>query len=213
MFRWVESRILWGSVLIAGGVLFLLQTLLGFDFGALFWAVLFGIASIGFISVFVNNREHWWALIPGITLGSIGVLILMDAFLPRLGENLGGFIVLGGIGTAFVAVYLANREQWWAIIPAGVMLTLAVVAGWSDIIGGSATGGIFFLGLAATFGLVGLMPTSQGRMNWAFIPAGVLGFLGLVVLAAAEGLLTYALPATLILVGLFFIIRTWVGSK
>ena len=211
MLRWIESRMFWGVILIAGGVLFLLQTLLGFEFGALFWAMLFGLASIGFISAFVTNREHWWALIPGFTLGSIGVIILVDAFFPRFGGNLGGFIVLGGIGAAFVAVYLANREHWWAVIPAGVLLTLAVVAGSSDIIGGSATGGIFFLGLAATFGLVGLLPTSQGRMQWAFIPAGILGFLGLVVLAAAEGLLTYALPAALILAGLFFILRTLVG--
>jgi len=209
MFKWLESRVVWGSLLILAGVVFLLQNLFNFQLGDLFWGLLFALGGLIFISLFVNDRVHWWSLIPGFTLLGISGTILVNSYLPGLQDILGGLFVLGGIGVAFLAVYLADRRNWWAVIPAGVMLTLAVISMLDNVLGGTASGGLFFLGLALTFVIVALLPTPQGRMNWAWYPAGILAIIGFIVSVAAGNLLGYAWPVILILGGLALIYRTF----
>ena len=147
MIRWLESRILWGSLLILGGVLFLLQNLGMFELGDLFWALLLGLAGVFFLSLFLQNRANWWAIIPGFTLLSIGLLIALGRLAPSLAQVWGGSIVLGGIGLSFLVIYLLDRGNWWAIIPGGVMLTLMVIAGLGNAFTGIETGGRVFIGL------------------------------------------------------------------
>jgi hypothetical protein len=60
--------------------------------------------------------------------------------------------LLGGIGLAFWPI--SRRQERWALIPAGVLTTLAVVTFLPDLVGTDSTPGIFFLGLALTFALV-----------------------------------------------------------
>jgi hypothetical protein len=211
MFKWISSRVFWGLLLIAGGVLFLLQTLLDFQFGGLFWALVFGLGGTFFLSWFMQDRQQWWALIPGFTLFSIGLIILLDVILPAASGMLGGFIILGGIGASFLAVYLMRRDFWWALIPAGVLLTLGVVTLLSDLAPGLEVGGVFFLGLAATFALLTLVPTGEGRMKWPWIPAGILGGIGLIVIFAAGNLAGILAPAVLIVAGLFLVARNFLN--
>lgn len=208
MTRWLESRVLWGALLILGGVMFLLQNLGIITFGDLFWAVLLGLAGVFFLSLFLQNRANWWALIPGFTLLSIAILITLSRLAPQLSDVFGGSIVLGGIGTSFLVIYLFDRRNWWAIIPAGVMLTLATITVLGEVATGIEVGGFLFLGLGLTFALVALLPTPQGQMRWAWIPAGILILMGLFIAAAAGELLGYVWPLALILVGGYLILRT-----
>jgi hypothetical protein len=210
MFRWLESRILWGALLIFAGVVFLLQNLGLFEGGDLFWAIVLGLGGLFFLSAFLPNRANWWALIPGFTLLSIALLIVLERFAHSFTQNWGGSIVLGGIAVSFFAVYLANRDNWWAIIPGGVMLTLAFVAGFDSAFGGFGGGGIFFLGMGLTFALLAVLQTPQGQMKWAWIPAGVLLLIGLLIMAASEAWAGLIWPVALILVGIFFVYRTFV---
>jgi hypothetical protein len=64
-----------------------------------------------------------------------------------------------------------------------------------------------FLGFAGTFTLLALIPTTEGRMNWAWIPAGIMGVMGLFFMASAINLMAFIWPLALIIVGLFFILR------
>ena len=207
--KWITSRVFWGLLLIAGGVIFLLENLNILEVGGLFWAVLFAIAGLVFLTVFIGDRQHWWALIPGIILLAIGSLIFLDAVSPQATERLGGVIVLGGIGLAFLIVYLVNRANWWALIPAGVMFTLAAVALLEGTMSDFETGGIFFLGLGLTFLLVALLPTPDGYMRWAFVPAGVLLLIGILMTAALTQVINFVWPLTLILAGLFLVLRAF----
>lgn len=211
MFKWLESRVVWGSLLILAGVVFLLQNLFNFRLGDFFWGLLFALGGLIFISVFINNRAQWWSLIPGFVLLGIAGTILVNSYLPGLQDILGGLFVLGGIGVAFLAVYLADRRNWWAIIPAGVMLTLAVISMLDNVLGGSASGGLLFLGMALTFVVVALVPTPRGRMNWAWYPAGILAVIGFIISVAASNLMGYVWPLILILGGLVLIYRTFVS--
>jgi len=206
MSKWIESRLVWGLLLILAGGLFLLQNLGLFPASGLVWSILLALGGGFFISFFVQSREHWWGLIPGITLLAIALLVFLENFFPRVSDFWGGGIVLGGIGIAFLAVYLTNRANWWALIPMGVMLTLAVVSV-LDQLSGIDTGGIFFLGLGATFTLVALLPVEGMQMRWAWIPAGVLLVIGFFISIQSASLLSFVGPAALILAGLFFIFR------
>ena len=211
MFRWLGSRILWGSLLILAGVMFLLQNLGVFRFGDLFWGVLFILGGGAFLAVILQDQAQWWAIIPGLSLLGIGALIFLTVLAPGLMGVLGGTLVLGSIGLAFLIIYLLDREKWWSLIPAGTMLTLAVVAAISQVVPGMQTGGVFFLGLGLTFALVALLPSAAGRMTWAWIPAGILAVMGLLLMAASGNLIGYMWPLVIIAAGGFLILRTLLG--
>ena len=211
--NWITSRTFWGVLLIIGGIIFLLENLGIVAIGEAFWGILLGVAAIGFLSVYLTNRENWWALIPGMILLSVSALIILNTIFPGGTGELGGVIVLGGIGLAFLLIYLTNRENWWAIIPAGVMLTLSIVVLLGEVITGFEVGGIFFLGLGLTFALVAILPTPHGQMKWAFIPAGVMIVLGLLITAALSPLINYIWPVALILAGLFLVFRAYVWRR
>lgn len=209
-------RVIGSILLIALGVLSLLSNL-GILVGGLdlFWAILFGAGGLLFLYVFLGNREHWWAIIPGFVLLSIGALLALELFFPRGIGDWGGALVMLGIGLAFWAIYLVKREHWWAIIPGSLMLTVALIVGFSPAIenAGLDTGGVFLLGLGLAFGLLAILPSPQGQMKWALIPAAVLLVIGLLITAASAELLQFIGPALLILVGLYLIVRVFKASS
>lgn len=199
-----RSSIILGAILVVIGLIFLAQ-----NFGLLgglenvIWVVLFGVGGLAFLYVFAANREQWWAIIPGFTLLGLAGLIGLGE---RLGA-LGGALFLGSIGLAFWVIYVLRREFWWAVIPAGTLTTLAVVAATAERVDGIAVGGFFFLGLAATFALVYLLPNPEGRMTWALIPAGILGVMGVLMILSLGGIINYVVPLALILAGLVLVTR------
>ncbi len=203
-----KQRILWGLLLIAGGTLFLLQNLELLTIAPLIWPFFFGAAGLAFLIVFLSNlREHWWAAIPGFTLlglmGSTG----LEELAPELTDVWSGAFFLGSIGISFWVIYLVNRDHWWAVIPGGVLLTLAAITPLSTTLPGLESGGVLFMGLGLTFALLSLLPTSEGRMKWPLIPAAVLLVMGLLIIASAEALLSYLWPVALILGGLYLLLR------
>ena len=120
-------------------------------------------------------------------------------------EGLTGAIFLGLLGVAFLLVYAFHRDNWWAVIPGGVLLTLAGVT----LIPGEGVlaGGLFFLGLAVTFGLVYILPKPSGRLTWALYPAGILFLIGVLVVLGASNLINYVWPLVLLIAGGFVIYR------
>jgi len=207
-----ESRVVWGILLIlAGGMLFLQNFGVFDNVLELFWALLFAGGGAIFIFLFLTNREHWWAVIPGFSLLGIGGLIFLDQFLPKVSDAVGGSFFLGAVGLSFWFIFLLKREHWWAIIPGGALFTLAAVAGIDSLWPGVDEGGIFFLGLGLTFGLVSIVPTPQGRMKWALIPAGILFVMGLLISAATLSLMKWVWALGLIVVGVLLILRTLIS--
>lgn len=205
-----DPRLGLGLLLIFGGVLFLLQNfgLIPSNLGWV-WAVLFAIVGAGFLSLFAANRTVWWPLFPGLILLDLAVLILVGELWPDLAERWGGAFFLAGLSLPFWATYLANRSNWWSLIPAGVMATLGAVAAVSPEAEGTQGGGLFFLGLGATFLLVWLAPTPSGRMGWAIWPAGALLVMGLLLAASFATVANLIFPVGLVLAGAFLLFRAF----
>ncbi|MEW5940092.1 MAG: hypothetical protein AB1750_10545 [Chloroflexota bacterium] len=195
----LDPAVIVGLALILLGGLFALQQLdIIEDVGDTFFGAAFLIGGLFFLIAYFTGS--WWGAIPGCTLAGIGALIL----LPDSLEEFGGAVFLGGVALAFWLVYLSARvERWWALIPAGVLTTLAFVSFAPQFVSGEATGGIFFLGLALTFALVAWL----AHMRWAWIPAAVLCALGLVVMLAAGDVGAYLWAAVLIGAGGWLIYR------
>ncbi len=204
------SNLIWGALLILLGIAFLLQNFGFINLSGIwggFWALAFLVAGVAFLIVFLRDNEQWWALIPGFSLLGLGTLVGMGLASGDLASKFGAPLFLGAIGLGFWAVYLVRRENWWAIIPGGVLFSIAAMIGLEPFLGDTAMVGVMFLGMALTFVLVALLPNPHGRMSWAFIPAGVLLILGVFMTASSMKLLAIVGPLALIVGGGFLLFR------
>ena len=202
-----DMRIVLGLVLVGAGALFLLENL-GLFYGgiSLLWIVILGGAGITSLYVYANNRNHWWALIPGSTLLAIALNIGLDLVAPRLASVLGGGIILGGISLSFWLIFLTNRHFWWAVIPAGVLTSLAVVAVLEEFVN---TGGLFLVGLGLTFILIAVLPGYENRLKWAYIPGGILTLIGVLTMPLLGGIFNVLWPLALIGAGGYVIYKNF----
>lgn len=203
----LTSRIFWGLVLVLGGIILLLESMGVLEGSEVFWMVILAIGGILFLVAFISNRGAWWAIIPGVSSLALATGLGLDSFV-NIGGDILGAIVLGGIGLSFVIVYLIERTNWWAIIPGGALITLAIVAGMEGGDSEMVSGAVFFAGLGLTFALVALLPNKVGRMTWAWIPGGILLILAVIIIAGIESMFNYVWPVVVIAMGLFFILRT-----
>jgi hypothetical protein len=159
---------LWGSLLIALGAAFLLgQFVEGFS-GLIVAAFFVGGGAI-FFTIYARNHEHWWALIPGYALLMIGTIIVFaTAGFP--GELIGAFVMFA-IALPFFYVYVKNRENWWALIPAYIMASIGTLVAFGDIFPDFLIAPFVLISIALPFLYVYL----RNRENWwALIPAYVM---------------------------------------
>ena len=206
----IEWRMVIGFLLLAFGGLLMLQTfnILPYsdDFEqALVSLVFLAGGSIFLIHLFNNKAQNWWAVIPASALIALGIIIFGDAYFPRFMDDVGGGVFLGGIAAAFWIIYLTKKPDfWWALIPAGILSTLALIAieSISNILPAEH---LFLFGTSATFAMVGLTVKPKEKYQWAWIPAGILFGIGCINLMV-DSQLTIVMPILLIIIGLAILI-------
>lgn len=207
----IDSKLIWGLLLVAGGTFFLLNNVGLFDgLGAIFGAAAFAAASLVFLYLFITDyEERWWAAIPGmVLLGLAGAAILDTLGFGPLDDFAGPFF-LAAIGTGFALIFLVKPNFWWAIIPGGALYTLAAVAAVDEMSRGIFdSGGVLFVGLGLTFLVLALLPKEADRdLRWAYIPAGILIVIGFFVGTPLIGWIGTLWPVALILGGIYLIVR------
>lgn len=176
-----------GLALILLGALALLGNLGLFGgLGGLVGALL--LAGAGAFLLRYQQREprQLWAFI--VSFAFFGLA------LAAISGPLGGSYFLLMFAAGFALVFRRDARQWWALIPAGVLATLALVSGLETLLRPFDAGPVFFLGLAATFGLV----YRQGQ-RWAVYPA-----IAALVLALLSTSFTGSWLLPLVLLGLGF---------
>lgn len=191
-----------GVLLVLFGVLSLVQNTGMADFvGTLVWAVAFGTGGAVFLYFFLKHDVHWWASIPAGALLGIAMTIGAEELLPWLPDGIVGSLFLAVLGLGFLAIVLMSRSRWWAIIPGGVLLSVAATVALSDVLPEGAAGSVLFLGLAATFAVLALMRETPA-LRRMFIPAAVLGVIGVLLMTPALHLIGFLGPLTLIIIGI-----------
>jgi hypothetical protein len=202
----LRSRSFWGVIFIIGGLLYLLQALDVIQGGDIFWGLFFLLVGGLFLSAYWNNRSQWWFIVPGTLFLGIGASALSEAILPdKISSAIGGMFVLGGLGIGFCLIYLLFPANWWAILPGGMFISLAVVSVLDEVFPDKDTGGVFLIGLGLSFALLYILP--RLRMTWALIPAAVLIVIGFIPLIGQFPIVNYIWPLLLILAGLFVLVR------
>lgn len=211
-----------GPILWAIGLTMLGVTLLLFNFDLLapyeplaqiILATLFALAGIGFFfAAHARTPRDWAQLIPAWTLMAFAAMILSST-VDGLDARLTTALLFLGLTAAFAHIYLLNRqENWWAVIPGGFMLVLAVVIALSVRITRAETlAAILFAGMGLVFCLLYVLPARR-RQWWSLVPGSVLLVFGLFVLTAGESNTALWLrwwPVLLILAGIGIGVLAW----
>lgn len=151
-----------GPVLIGVGLLVLIfnSNLLG-TLPSLIWlALLFGVA----IALWMVGVIPAW-------IRMVGVAVLYVLAMATSGD-LAGVSALGFPAMAFAVIYLLRpKRNWWAIMPGGVLASIALLVLFEEIFPGWDGAAVMFLGFAATFTFLYLLPKSRGGQRWALYPA------------------------------------------
>lgn len=205
----LSETVSWGIFLLLAGVFLLLTNLNVFGtWGRLAWAALYTLTGLGFLIWFFIGRQHWWRAIPAFTLLGIGAAML----LAWLNIELGGWspsLILFGMALSFWAILIARKEHWWALVPAGVLTTVAVLFGlWPrlDVAGRTA---VLLIGIGLTFLLLYIIRYDEHDARWAAVPTGALLLLGMIMLVeafSAPALVQDWWPIVLVVAGAVLII-------
>ncbi|MGX1162010.1 hypothetical protein FBY31_3934 [Arthrobacter sp. SLBN-100] len=218
-----NASIIAGTVLIASGVLLLLDRLGVMDTVSVVAPLIFAAVGVLFLSLFARRRENWWAAIPGSVF--LGLAAVVTTTQLTQGEWGAAFLFVF-MGAGFAATYLREEANWWALIPSGVMFTLALIVALPRELQGMPVAAILFLGLAATFGVIAFVPirasghggtsVHAGRMTWPLIPAAVLAVLGVIFALQATALLIsleLVVPAVMILAGITLMVYAYLTHR
>lgn len=161
----------WGPLLIAIGIAVLLVNSRMFSLlPSIIWlAVLVGVS----FTLWMVNSLPWWMRL-------VGVAIIYVFAITTTGD-MAGVAAIGFPALAFLALHFANVRRWWPVIPGGILASVAALAGFSELFPRWDGAPILFLGFAATFTYLYLLPKLRGGQGWALYPAIVFSVLTLVI--------------------------------
>jgi hypothetical protein len=180
-----KSGLFWGVLLIGAGLLALADQM-GYveTFSPQVWIGIFAVISLlGLVSYALSGWKQWgWLFLTGV-FGGLAVTLA----LATNNENSAAVAssLFFGLLLPFAAAYLTDRTRnWWALIPGGVMLFLALTTLLVDTAGGEWVGALFLFMIALSFLVVYL---NNSTRTWALLVAYILAVLGIAPLMASGG--------------------------
>ena len=197
-----KHSLVWGSLLIFFGVVGLVEVYT--DLTAWAWVAILAAAGLGIFGIYLTERSEWGLLIPAYVMGTIAALVALIE-LDVLRDDFIATFVLTVIALPFLVGFLRNREQWGLLIPAYVLLAVGVMV-WlleRGVLTDLLVPAYVMFAIAIPFFVVyGRNP----HQWWALIPGGIMAVIGLSFLIA-EAMAGYAVPAVLILAGIWLLVR------
>lgn len=89
-----------------------------------------------FLTVFLRNRKHWWAIIPAGVMFTTGFVVLREiSYYFFIGEINSGFYMLLGLAITFGVLYNMTNEERnlsWAAYPALGCLGVTMIIGLTE---------------------------------------------------------------------------------
>ena len=151
--------------------------------------VLLGALGIFFTAMYFPSKRQWFWIALGLGCFSFALSNLVY-FIPALDEYYRQVIIFIGVGVSFLSIYLHNRMNWWAMFPAGLLLSLGASQLLEQLAPALDANGIILLGLGLAFLVLFIVPTPIGRLKFALLPAVILLVLGAVIMIGAPFKLT-----------------------
>ncbi len=180
-----RASLFWGVLLIGGGALALADQL-GYieNLSPTLWIFVFAAVSLlGFISYATSGLQQWWWLFPAGVFGGLAIIIALAT--NNVNSAAVGSPLFFGLLLPFAAAYFTDRTRnWWALIPGGIMLFLALTTLMVDNVRGEWVGAMFLLLIALAFLFVYL---SNRTRTWALLVAYIVGVLSIAPMLAAFG--------------------------
>lgn len=118
-----------------------------------------------FAVAYFTDRRQWWALIVAYGLLILGILVALTLLGVTL-EILGA-LALVTIALPFWVVYLTNRAEWWALIPAGIIGTMGVVLLVLFSLTQTVSGSFFIVLNVVLAGVFAALWLTLRRLDWA----------------------------------------------
>jgi len=199
-----KRALVWGGLLIVLGGLLLVEVYT--ELSAWIWVAILFLAGLLAFGAYLTERSDWGMLLTAYILWTITGLIALVT-LDVLWDDIIAFYVLFAIAIPFLVVYLRDRKQWWALIPAYVLVAVALMIGLTGagILSDLLVPAYVMFAIALPFYFVFALNRSQW---WALIPAGIMTVIGFSFFAA-EGFFIYGAAAVLIIVGLWILVRAF----
>jgi hypothetical protein len=196
--RDVRRGFVWGGGLILFGILLLFEAGLDIDLSEWIWAAFFLVAALVATALYYADRSDWAMLITVYVLWAAFLLNFLTALNILRDEGV-AFFVLVAIAIPFLAVYRRDRKQWWALIPAYVLIAIGVMVALIGlgVLGDMLVPSYVMFAIAIPFFFVYFR---NRKLWWALIPGGVLAAIGIAFLIA-EAALDYIGAVVLLLVG------------
>lgn len=181
-----RSGLFWGILLIGAGVLALARQL-GYmdDSSPLIWIGIFAaISLLALVNYALSGWKQWAWLFPTGIFGGLAVTIALAS--ADIDNAAIASPLFFGLILPFAAAYLLDRSRnWWALIPGGAVLFLALTTLLVDSTAGDEwVGALFFFMIAASFLVVYL--SNRARL-WALLVAYITVVLGIAPLMELGG--------------------------
>jgi len=204
----MRQGFVWGGLLILLGAVLLVETYT--DLTAWAWVIILAAGGLGAFGVYLTDRSDWGLLIPAYVLWSVAGLVALIELNILRDESIATY-VLTAIALPFLVVFLRNRDQWWALIPAYVLLVVGVMVGLLGlgVLTDLLVPAYVMFAIAIPFFVVYVRNTKQW---WALIPGGILAIIGLSFLIA-EAAAQYIAPVALVIVGVWILVRQFTRKE
>jgi hypothetical protein len=172
-----KQGIVWGGLLILFGVALLAESFV--DLTAWTWVAILVAGGLGVFVVYLTDRSEWGFLIPTYAMWAVAGLIALIE-LNILQDELVAVYVLSAIALPFLVVFMCNRQHWWALIPAYVLLAIGVMIGLIEwrLLGNGFVATYVLTAIALPFLVVFVRDRQQW---WALIPLYVLLAVGVMI--------------------------------
>jgi multisubunit Na+/H+ antiporter MnhC subunit len=197
-----KQAIVRGGLLVFFGALALVEVYT--DLTLWTWTGLLAAAGLGGLLVFLTDRSDWGLLLPTYVLWAIAAMLALIE-LDILRDEVIALYALVAVALPFLALFLRDRSQWWALIPAYVLIAMGIMVILIEqgALEDELPAAYVMLAVAAPFFVVYARNPKQW---WPLIPGGILAVIGLFFLLAGD-LLQYVPAVVLVLVGAWILVR------
>lgn len=203
-----KGSLVWAGFLILLGLMLVVQTFVGLS--AWVWVAALAAAGLAAYATYSSGRSEKGLLILAYVLWVVALLVALITLNVLQDEWIATYVLLA-IALPFLVAFLRDREQWGMLIPAYILLAVAVMV---RLMGAGALSDLLIpayvmFAIAIPFFAVYARDPKQW---WPLIPAAILAVIGLSFLIA-EAAVQYIAAAALILVGVGILMRQFSSKE